>query len=97
MPRAAIAVGLGPDLPLLLTNHPTADLGSAAGLIVIKHRHRITREQNRTVVIVSHGNLIQRFANGAPGSMMAGCFRTVEQRHRGKPWAASATTHHASP
>ena len=52
--RVSVARALANNPPLVLADEPTANLDSTAGHQVIELLRRIAKEQNRTVVIVSH-------------------------------------------
>jgi putative ABC transport system ATP-binding protein len=61
--RVAIARALGGDPKLIMADEPTAALDSQNGHAVIELLHRSAKEQNRTVLMVTHDARIMDFAD----------------------------------
>ncbi|PSB27200.1 ABC transporter ATP-binding protein [Stenomitos frigidus] len=61
--RVAIARALGGDPKLIMADEPTAALDSQNGHAVIELLHRLAKEQNRTVLMVTHDARIMDFAD----------------------------------
>jgi putative ABC transport system ATP-binding protein len=61
--RVAIARALVNDPALILADEPTANLDSKIGHEIMRLLRRIAREQNRSVVIVSHDQRIKDIAD----------------------------------
>jgi putative ABC transport system ATP-binding protein len=61
--RVAIARALANDPNLILADEPTGNLDSETGLSIINMLQRLTIENNRTVIIVTHDYNIAGFAN----------------------------------
>ena len=61
--RVAIARALINEPALILADEPTANLDSSIGHEVTRLLRQITREQNRSVIIVSHDARIKDFAD----------------------------------
>ena len=61
--RVAIARALGGDPKLIMADEPTAALDSQNGHAVIELLHRLAKEQNRTVLMVTHDSRIIDFAD----------------------------------
>ena len=61
--RVAIARALGGDPKLIMADEPTAALDSHSGHAVIELLHRLAKEQNRTVLMVTHDARIMDFAD----------------------------------
>nr|WP_199304930.1 ABC transporter ATP-binding protein [Phormidium sp. FACHB-592] len=61
--RVAIARALGGEPKLIMADEPTAALDSHNGYAVIELLHRLAKEQNRTVLMVTHDPRIVDFAD----------------------------------
>ncbi|MBW4696214.1 MAG: ABC transporter ATP-binding protein [Lyngbya sp. HA4199-MV5] len=61
--RVAIARALGGDPKLIMADEPTAALDSQNGYAVIELLHRLAKEHNRTVLMVTHDSRIIDFAD----------------------------------
>ena len=61
--RVAIARALGGNPQLIMADEPTAALDSQNGHAVIELLHRLAKEQNRTVLMVTHDSRIIDFAD----------------------------------
>lgn len=61
--RVAIARALGGDPKLIMADEPTAALDSHTGHAVIELLHRLAKDQNRTVLMVTHDARIIDFAD----------------------------------
>jgi putative ABC transport system ATP-binding protein len=61
--RVAIARALGGDPKLIMADEPTAALDSQTGHAVIELLHRLAKEQNRSVLMVTHDARIIDFAD----------------------------------
>ena len=61
--RVAIARALANDPPLILADEPTANLDSKIGHEIMRLLRRIAKEQNRSVIIVSHDQRIKDIAD----------------------------------
>jgi putative ABC transport system ATP-binding protein len=61
--RVAIARALLMDPPIILADEPTASLDSKAGSQIAEIMQNLAREQNRTVVVVSHDPRWMRYAD----------------------------------
>ncbi|MBW4579489.1 MAG: ABC transporter ATP-binding protein [Tildeniella nuda ZEHNDER 1965/U140] len=61
--RVAIARALGGDPKLIMADEPTAALDSQTGHAVIELLHRLAKDQNRTVLMVTHDARIIDFAD----------------------------------
>lgn len=61
--RVAIARSLGGEPKLIMADEPTAALDSHNGYAVIELLHRLAKEQNRTVLMVTHDPRIVDFAD----------------------------------
>jgi putative ABC transport system ATP-binding protein len=61
--RVSIARALANDPPIILADEPTANLDSQQGGAVVSLLRGIAKREDRTVVIVSHDERIQRFAD----------------------------------
>ncbi|HEV2216306.1 MAG TPA: ABC transporter ATP-binding protein [Candidatus Dormibacteraeota bacterium] len=60
--RAAIARALVTDPAILLADEPTGNLDTASSLEILKLLVQLNREQNRTIVLITHEPDIARFA-----------------------------------
>jgi putative ABC transport system ATP-binding protein len=80
--RVAIARALANDPQVLLADEPTANLDSKAGSQVVEMLRRISKEQGRTVVIVSHDLRIRYLADRV---------LWLEDGHLRVRWAEGAT------
>ncbi|MBF6422828.1 ATP-binding cassette domain-containing protein [Nocardia farcinica] len=61
--RVAIARALANDAPLLLADEPTANLDSRAGYQLMHTLERLTEDEGRTVVAVTHDHRIEDVAD----------------------------------
>ncbi|MEA1959384.1 MAG: ABC transporter ATP-binding protein [Chloroflexota bacterium] len=61
--RVAIARALANDPNIILADEPTGNLDSETGLSIINMLKRLTTEQGRTVIIVTHDYNMAKFAN----------------------------------
>lgn len=61
--RVAIARALGGEPKLIMADEPTAALDSHNGYAVIELLHRLAKDQNRTVLMVTHDPRIVDFAD----------------------------------
>jgi putative ABC transport system ATP-binding protein len=61
--RVAIARALAKDPKLLFADEPTSALDSTNGLIVIKLLHAAAREKGAAVVVVTHDNRLEPYAD----------------------------------
>jgi putative ABC transport system ATP-binding protein len=59
----AVARALANDPPILLADEPTANLDSQKGHAIMELLRTISREKNKTIVIVSHDTRIRDFVD----------------------------------
>lgn len=61
--RIAIARALAGDPPIVLADEPTAALDSVSGKTVLEILHRLSREKDRAVVVVTHDPRVLEYAD----------------------------------
>jgi putative ABC transport system ATP-binding protein len=61
--RVAIARAIVKDPLLLLCDEPTGALDSKTGLAILKLLHDICRQENKTVIIVTHNEILKEVAD----------------------------------
>ena len=56
MQRVAIARAMANDPDIILADEPTGALDSRTGVMVMDIFHRLNREQEKTIVLITHNN-----------------------------------------
>jgi putative ABC transport system ATP-binding protein len=81
--RVAIARALAGDPPLILADEPTAALDTENALSVVGLLQQLAREASRTVVLVSHDQRLEAYADR---TVRVQDGRIKEIRNRGQAW-----------
>ena len=79
--RVAIARALANEPPLILADEPTGNLDSKTTMEVLKLMQKIVREQNQTLVMVTHDNHLATYADRIFHIIDGKIFK-IEENHR---------------
>ena len=82
--RVAIARALASDAHVLLADEPTGNLDSHTTMDVLKLMQRIVREQNQTLVMVTHDNHLAAYADRIFHIIDGKIVKIEENRQMGK-------------
>ena len=79
--RVGIARALVVDPKIIFADEPTGNLDSKTTMEILKLMRRIVREQNQTLVMVTHDNRIAAFADRQFHIVDGKIFKIEERQH----------------
>ena len=82
--RVAIARAIAAQPPVILADEPTGNLDSHTTMDVLKLMQRIVREQNQTLVMVTHDNHLAAYADRIFHIIDGKIVKIEENRQMGK-------------
>ncbi len=81
--RAGLAVALANDPKILFADEPTGELDSETTMEIIDYLHILNRDQNLTIIVVTHDNRFERMTGQSYNildGVIAGLRRSVDQK-----------------